>query len=179
MIMPKQHRLALGTGALFVFFTVVSMVTGFPPGKAIGDHFLSFFLEMLKVLPCVFILIGLFDVWVKVATVEKHLGRDSGFISYLWAVLLAGTTVGGLHVAIPVAHALHVKKAKLGVVIAFLSAAGICRVPMTLFEASFLGWRFTCVRFIVSLPLVILSSALLGCWFDRRRYRLPSVETIS
>jgi uncharacterized membrane protein YraQ (UPF0718 family) len=91
----------------------------------------------------------------------------------------AGTTVGGLHVAIPVAHPLHVKKAKLGVVIAFLSAAGICRVPMTRFEASFLGWRFTCVRFIVSLPLVILSSALLGCWFDRRRYRLPSVETIS
>jgi histidinol-phosphate/aromatic aminotransferase/cobyric acid decarboxylase-like protein len=34
----------------------------------IGDNFLSFFLEMLKVLPCVFILIGLFDVWVKVAT---------------------------------------------------------------------------------------------------------------
>jgi hypothetical protein len=37
-------------------------------GKLIGDNFLSFFLEMLKVLPCVFILIGLFDVWVKVAT---------------------------------------------------------------------------------------------------------------
>jgi uncharacterized membrane protein YraQ (UPF0718 family) len=89
--MPKRHRLALGTGALFVFFMVISMVTGFPPGRAIGDNFLSFFLETLKVLPCVFILIGLFDVWVKVATVEKHLGRGSGFISYLWAVLLANS----------------------------------------------------------------------------------------
>lgn len=179
MRLPKQHLLALAGGTLFTFFMIVSMITGFAPGKAIGGNFLSFFLEMLKVLPCIFVLIGLFDVWVKVATVEKHLGRDSGLLSYLWAVLLAGTTVGGLHVAIPIAHALYVKKAKLGVIIAFLSAAGICRVPMTLFEASFLGWRFTCVRFIVSLPLVVITSALLGFWFDRRRYHLPSVGETS
>ncbi|MEJ2688640.1 MAG: permease [Deltaproteobacteria bacterium] len=179
MKLPKQFRLALGAGALFIFFMVASMITGYPPGKAIGNNFLWFFLEMLKVLPCIFILIGLFDVWVKTATVEKHLGRESGLLSYLWAVLLAGTIVGGLHVAIPVAHALYVKRAKLGVVITFLSAAGICRIPMTLFEASFLGWRFTCVRFIVSLPLVVITSALLGFWFDRRRYRLPPVEEIS
>ena len=176
MRLSKEHRLALAAGTLFLFFIVASLFTGFPAGKAIGGNFLTFFLEILKVLPCIFILIGLFDVWVKEATVEKHLGRGSGLLSYLWAVLLAGTTVGGLHVAIPVAHALYVKRAKLGVILTFLSASGICRVPMTLFEASFLGWRFTCIRFIVSLPLVVISSALLGFWFDRRRYRLPSVD---
>jgi hypothetical protein len=64
----------------------------------------------------------------------------------------------------------------LRIVLVFLSAAGICRVPMTLFEASFLGWRFTCIRFAVSLPLVVFFSAVVGCWFDRRRYRLPDVD---
>jgi uncharacterized membrane protein YraQ (UPF0718 family) len=139
-----------------------------------GRNFLSFLLQMLRVLPCVFVVIGLFDVWVKSETVERHLGHGSGLRSYVWAVLLAGGTVGGLHVGLPVAHALYVKRAKLGVVLAFLSAAGVCRIPMTLFEASFLGWKFTAVRFAVSLPLVVLGSAATGHWFERRRYRLPS-----
>ena len=163
-------------GALFAFFMVVSLLAGFAPGEAIGRNFLAFFVHMLKVLPCVFVLIGLFEVWVKTETVEKHLGRGSGPVSYLWAVLLVGTTVGGLHIALPIAHALHAKRARLSVVLAFLSSAGICRIPMTLFEATFLGWRFTCIRFAVSLPLVVLSSAAIGCWFDRRRYKLPDLK---
>jgi uncharacterized membrane protein YraQ (UPF0718 family) len=98
-------------------------------------------------------------------------------LSYLWAALLAGTMVGGLHVALPVAHALRAKGAKLGIVLAFLSFSAVCRLPMTLFEASFLGWRFTSVRLAASLPLIVISSALLGSWFDRRQYRLPGSDT--
>jgi len=172
----KQHAWSAGIATLFTVFVLLSLGTGFAPGKTIGKNFLSFSWQMLKVLPCVFVLIGLFDVWVKRETVDKHLGRGSSALSYLWAVLLAGTMVGGLHVALPVAHALHVKRAKLGVVLALLSSAGVCRVPMALFEASFLGWRFTGVRFAVSLPLVILSSVLLGSLFERRGYRLPDVD---
>ena len=172
----KQYPWSAAIAGLFALFVVVSLATGFAPGKTMGESFLSFLWQMLKVLPCVFVVIGLFDVWVKRETVEKHLGQESGALSYLWAVLLAGTMVGGIHVAFPVAHALHVKRAKLGVVLAFLSASGVCRVPMTLFEASLLGWRFTCVRFAVSLPLVILSSAILGFWFNRPQYQLPDIE---
>jgi uncharacterized membrane protein YraQ (UPF0718 family) len=169
----RSHPWSAGILAAFGLFVLVSLGTGFEPGQKIGANFFSFLMEMIRVMPCVFILIGLFDVWVKSETVEKHLGHGSGPLSYLWAVLLAGTTVGGLHVALPVAQALYVKRARLGVVLAFLSAAGICRVPMTLFEASILGWPFTCVRFAVSLPLVILMSVLIGWWFDRRGYRMP------
>lgn len=176
MKLLTDHPWAAGATGLFALFVAGSLIAGYPPGEAIGGNFLGFSVQMLKILPCVFVLVGLFDVWIKQATVERHLGYGSSRLSYLWAVLLAGTTVGGLHVAFPVAQALYVKRAKLGVVLAFLSSAGICRVPMTLFEASFLGWRFTCVRFAVSLPLVILSSAALGYWFDRRGYRLPCVD---
>lgn len=174
----KQHPWSTGISVLFFMFVLISLGTGFTAGKTIACNFVSFVWQMLKVLPCVFILIGLFDVWVKLETVQKHLGHRSGALSYLWAVLLAGTMVGGLHVSLPVAHALHVKRAKLGIVIAFLSAASICKVPMTLFEASFLGWKFTCVRFVVSLPLVIISSALLGSWFNQRGFSLPDVDVI-
>ena len=173
MSLIREHSWAVTLGALFAVFVVVSLATGFEPGREIGRNFLSFLLQMLRILPAVFILIGLFEIWVKSETVERHLGHGSGVRSYVWAVLLAGGTVGGLHVGLPVAHALYVKRAKLGVVLTFLFSAGICRIPMTFFEASILGWKFTAVRFAVSLPLVIVLSAAIGRWFGRAGYTLP------
>lgn len=172
----REHRPASALTVAFLLFVGVSWVAGFAPGRQMGGSFLAFLRDMLRVLPCVFVLIGLFDVWVKRATVEKHLGHGAGALSYVWALLLAGTAVGGLHVAFPIAHALHTKGARLGVVLAYLAGAAICRVPMTLFEASCLGWRFTLIRFAVSLPLVVVSSVLLGAWFERRDYRLPQLD---
>ena len=178
MSIIRQHPWPVGLGALFALFVLTSLALGFAPGKAIGGNFLAFLVQMLKVLPSVFVLIGLFEVWVKTETVEKHLGHGSGLKSYVWAVLLAGGTVGGLHVGLPIAHALYLKRARLGVVLAFLFSAGICRIPMTLFEASFLGWKFTAIRFAVSLPLVVLSSAAIGFWFDRSAYELPDRQDV-
>jgi len=175
--MLKNHAGSAVVGGAFAVFALCSWFLDFDPGVTMGRNFLEFLVQMLRILPCVFILIGLFEVWVKTDTVERHLGHDSGPISYLWAVLLAGTTVGGLHVALPVAHALYTKRARLGVVLAFVTACGICRVPMTLFEASFLGWRFSLVRLAASLPLLVLSSAALGWWARRRQYRLPDAQS--
>ena len=176
MSLLREHPWAVGFGVVFAAFVLFSLAAGFAPGEEIGRNFVSFLIQMVRVLPCVFVLIGLFHVWVRTETVERHLGHGSGLRSYVWAILLAGGTVGGLHVGLPVAHALHVKRARLGVVLAFLSSAGICRIPMTLFEASFLGWKFTAVRFAVSLPLVVLTSAALGLWFERRGYELPEQD---
>jgi uncharacterized membrane protein YraQ (UPF0718 family) len=175
----KRHKWSAGIVAAFAVFIALSFLAGYAPGRRMGQDFATFLLWMVRILPCVFILIGLFDVWVKRETIERHLGHGSGIVSYLWAVLLAGTIVGGQHVALPVAHALYVKRARLGVVLAYLSCAAICRVPMTLFEASFLGWKFTAIRFAVSLPLIIGFSALLGTWCERRGYELPDLDDAS
>jgi len=176
MKIPLKQRRNLCLVGLFVLFILMSFLMDFSPGQAIGRNFLMFMGHMLRILPCVFLLIGLFDVWVSRETVEKHLGHEAGLWSYLWALLLAGTTVGGLHIALPVAHALRTKGARLDVVLVYVSAGAICRVPMTLFEASFLGWQFTLVRFAVSLPLVVLTSVLVGRYFEQRHYQLPVQE---
>ena len=158
--------------ACYVLFLIVSFVFGFNPGKEIGHNFVSFSLDMFKILPCAFILIGLFEVWVKRETVERHLGEESGIRGYIWAVLLAGTTVGGLYVAFPVAYALYSKGAKLSLIFTYVGAAALCRIPMTTFEASFLGIKFTAIRLLVSLPLVIVTSILLGNYLAKRNYKI-------
>ncbi len=159
---------------LYFVFLLFSLIIGFEPGKEIGKNFTSFSIDMLKILPCAFILIGLFEVWVKRETVEKHLGKESGIQGYIWAILLAGTTVGGLYVSFPVAHSLYKKGAKLSVIFTYIGASAICRIPMTTFEASFMGIKFTIIRLSVSLPLVILSSILLSKYLEKSNYKIEN-----
>ena len=156
----------------YIVFILFSFITGFDPGKQIGKNFVTFSVDMLKILPCAFILIGLFEIWVKKETVEKHFGKESGIRGYIWAVLLASTTVGGLYVAFPVAYSLYNKGAKLSVIFTYIGASAICRVPMTIFEASFMGIKFSAIRLLVSLPLVIIFSILLGDYLEKRNYKI-------
>jgi len=171
MKIKKKHINVLAVLIYFVFI-LGSFAIGFKPGKQIGHNFMSFSLEMLKLLPCAFILIGLFEVWVKKESVEKHLGKNSGVKGYIWIILLAGTTVGGLYVAFPVAYSLFKKGAKLSVVFTYIGASAICRIPMTIFESSFMGVKFSLIRLIVSIPLVILSSIWLANYLENRNYKI-------
>jgi len=43
---------------------------------------------------------------------------------------------------------------------------------MTIFEASFMGIKFSAIRLLVSLPLVIISSILLGDYLEKRNYKI-------
>ncbi len=158
----------------YLLFLVISFATGFNPGKEIAYNFSSFLLHMVKIMPFIFILLGLFEVWVKRETVEKYFGEKSGIKGYLGAIFLASTTVGGLYVAFPVAHSLYGKGAKLSIIFTYLGAAAVCRIPMTVFEASFLGVKFTLIRLLVSLPLVIISSVLLGNYLGKRDFKIAA-----
>jgi len=64
------------------------------------------------------------------------------------------------------------ERAKLGVIFTYISASAICRVPMTIFEASFLGVKFSVIRLLVAIPLVIITSILLGDYLTKRRYKI-------
>ena len=172
--MKRSNIVKIAGISCYGVFLIVSLMLGFDPGEKIGHNFASFSIEMLKILPGAFILIGLFEVWVKRETIEKHLGEESGIRGYIWAVLLAGTTVGGLYLAFPIAYSLYNKGAKLSVIFTYVGAAAICRVPMAIFEASFLGIKFTAIRLLVSIPLVIVASILLGDYLKKRNYKITA-----
>jgi len=157
-----KKKLNLLLFGLYTVFIIISLFLSFQPGKEIGKNFISFALTMLKVLPAAFIIIGLFEVWIKKETIEKHLGNKSSIKAYFWVILLASTTVGGMYVAFPVAAVLYRKGARLAVIFAYLTASAVFRIPMAIFEASFLGLKFTLIRFAVALPLIVISSEILG-----------------
>jgi uncharacterized membrane protein YraQ (UPF0718 family) len=152
----------------------VSFITGYEKGQNTGFAFVKVLLEMLKILPCAFVLISLFEVWVKKETIMKHLGEDSGIRGYFWALLLAGFSVGGLYVAFPLAETMHKKGASLKVIFAYLGFSGVVRIPMTIFEISFLGLPFTVIRLLVTIPIFLLLGILLGTILKKKNFQFQT-----
>ncbi|MCF7920158.1 MAG: permease [Candidatus Cloacimonetes bacterium] len=147
--------------ALVIGAALGSKISGFTQGALLWDNLWQYLKTMLMLLPPVFILIGLFEVWVKQETIRKHLGASHGISAWFWLMLLSATTVGGLYVSLPLGYALYKKGARLRLVYGFLGFSTVCRIPMTFFEASFLGLKFTLIRYAVALPLVIISAIFL------------------
>ncbi len=167
----KRNLIIFGGFALFL---IVSAILKFQPGIEIQQAFLNFSWALVKVVPFAFILIGLFEVWIPKKTVEKHLGEKSRFKGYFWSIVLASTTVGGLFVALPVAGTLAKKGARSGILLTYLGMATICRIPMTVFEATFVGVKFTLIRYLVSVPLVIIAAEIMAIMLPK--FRVIDVE---
>ncbi len=162
---------------LFLTFIGLSYFFDYKQGKQTGIAFSNVMFEMLKILPAAFILIGLFEVWIKKETVMKHLGDTSGIKGYLWIILLGGFSVGGLFVALPLAETLYKKGASLKVIFAYLGISGVVRVPMTIFEITFLGLPFTLARLLVTIPLFILIGIIMGIILKNRNFKFKISET--
>jgi uncharacterized membrane protein YraQ (UPF0718 family) len=160
----------------FVIFIGVSYLFQIESGKKMGENFFLFAKDMVLILPPAFILIGLFEVWAKRETIEKHLGESAGIKGYVWSILLAATTVGGTFVAFPVAHALYQKGARYSMIMTYISSASLVMIPMSIMEATILGLPFTMIRLAVSLPLVILTSVLIEKLLNIKNYKLPASE---
>lgn len=175
--MKRGRLLRVGLFALYFVFVGGSWVSGAGPGRDIGMNFVDFFVTMLQILPFAFVLISLFEAWVPGDFIERHMGEGTGARGFAGAIVLAGMTVGGLYVALPAAYSLSRKGARLSVVFTYIGAAAICRIPMTVFEASFMGLKFTLIRYAVSLPLVILTSIILGRYLQERGFLLKDGES--
>ncbi|SHI26950.1 permease [Desulfosporosinus lacus] len=112
--------------------------------------------EMLSVIPPIFILLGLLDVWVQRETMIKLMGEKSGILGILIAFFLGSAAAGPLYAAFPMAGVLLKKGSKFSNVLIFIGAWSTTKIPMLLFEASALGWMFMITRFVINIPGIIL-----------------------
>lgn len=108
-------------------------------------------IDMLAVIPPIFILLGLLDVWVKRETMVKFMGEGSGIVGVLLAFFIGSAAAGPLYGAFPVAGVLLRKGSKLSNVFIMIGAWSTTKVPLLLFEASALGIRFTVIRLLLDL----------------------------
>ena len=126
----------------------------------------SSLIEMIQVLPPVFILLGLLDVWVKRETMVKMMGKDSGILGILLAFFLGSAAAGPLYAAFPVALTLLRKGSSFRNVLILIGAWSTTKLPLLLFEASSMGLNFTLIRFGLNifgiLGIAYISELVLG-----------------
>lgn len=113
-------------------------------------------LEMLSVIPPIFVLLGLLDVWVERETMIKLMGEKSGIIGISLAFFLGSAAAGPLYAAFPVAGVLLKKGSKFSNVLIFIGAWSTTKIPMLLFETSAMGWKFMLTRFIIDIPVIAI-----------------------
>lgn len=167
----KKHRGYVWV-ATFVILTVLSFIFGFNPGKAVFTNFTLSFVEMITFVPFLFIIVGLFDVWVPKENIQRHIGQESGIKGIALVVLLAMLQAGPLYGAFPVAYLLYRKGAGIRNIFVYLGAFSSMKIPMLGIEIGYLGIEFSVVRTLVSLPLFIGIGYLMERYLKNRIFEV-------
>jgi uncharacterized membrane protein YraQ (UPF0718 family) len=167
-VRARALRFARRQGLWFVPFIAAlalwtwSAASGdFDIGVRTASTLSGFLKEVAIFLPAMFVLVGLFDVWVPRRLVERHVGTTAGPLAIVWMLLLGTLQAGPLYGAFPVAVALYRKGASLRNVFIYLGAFSALKLPMLTFEVGFLGWRFSLVRTLVTVPVFVLLAYVL------------------
>jgi uncharacterized membrane protein YraQ (UPF0718 family) len=155
---------------VFLTFVGLSYVFHFPSGKQIGLNFWMFFKEMILFLPLMFILIGLFDVWVPRERIEKHIGQESGWKGTGLVILLATLQAGQLYGAFPFAYILWKKGCSIRNIFIYLGAFSTIKIPMITFEIGFLGLKFSLLRTLITLPIFIILGFIMEWYLKDKNF---------
>lgn len=148
----KKYRvffiMLIGVGVLTVF----NRSLGFKAIQLTGNQLK----EMFFVIPPIFILLGLLDVWIPRETMVKYMGDDSGLIGIILSLLLGSAAAGPLYGAFPIAAVFMKKGVKFSNILIFIGAWSTTKIPMFLFEVASLGSKFAVTRLLVNIPGIIL-----------------------
>jgi uncharacterized membrane protein YraQ (UPF0718 family) len=143
----RRYTVVLVAMAVFVFFLVLLPVY---QGKAL--EILSFQTKtLLLVIPPIFVLLGLLDVWVPRERMIRFMGEGSRVKGVVLAFLLGSFAAGPLYGAFPVAAVLMKKGANFTNILIFIGAWSTTKIPMLLFENAALGTRFTLARLAINI----------------------------
>lgn len=169
----RSNLLIIG---LFIAFILIAYVLDIPAGKTILEvNVLLFLKEMIVFLPFMFILIGLADVWISKEKVEKHIGKNAGVKGSVYVILLSMLQAGPLYGAFPVTYLLWKKGASVRNIFIYIGAFSTLKIPMLMFEVGFLGWKFTLIRTIVTLPVILLVAIIMEKYLKNKDFSVNKI----
>jgi uncharacterized membrane protein YraQ (UPF0718 family) len=94
------------------------------------------------------------------------MGEASGLKGVLTALFLGSAAAGPLYIVFPIAALLIKKKAKLAYVFFFLGVWSTTKIPLLMYEFSYMGARFTAIQIAVCIPLFLLFSLIIEKTFS-------------
>lgn len=118
--------------------------------------------EMILVIPPVFVLLGLLDIWVPRETMIKYMGEGSGLKGIILAFFIGSAAAGPLYGAFPIAAVFMKKGVKFSNIMIFIGAWSTTKIPMFLFEMASMGAKFAITRLLIDIPGIIIIAFILS-----------------
>jgi uncharacterized membrane protein YraQ (UPF0718 family) len=147
--------------SLSVVITLFIYALDVSKGMIIAKTVYLTFFEVLDIIIAVSIFIGLFQVWVKPATIVRLLGKGSGLKGFILVCTFPILMGGSLFTVFPLLKTLKDKGARTGAIASFITAWG-GKAPLLPLETKFLGWPFALVR----LGFIIIFAFIMGILMD-------------
>jgi len=161
--MKKLQRLKKNKLLVLIVLTYIGMYI-FRRDKAITsfDNSMYYVIEMLEIMPVVFVLTLLIETWVPKRVIMNSFGENSGVKGYVFSFLLGSLSAGPIYVAFPVCKMLLRKGASVMNIVIILSAWAVVKVPMLANEAKFLGLKFMGIRWILTVISITIMAYLVS-----------------
>ena len=150
--------------AFLLILCVLAALLGFSPesGQRAAVSALNGLAGMLKLLPPVFVILGLLDVWLPRETMARLLGDGSGLTGIIIAFMFGSLAAGPLYAAFPVAMFLLRKGCSFFNLMVFMGAWSATKLPMMLYEISSMGARFAFTRLGLNVIGVLVIATLMN-----------------
>jgi uncharacterized membrane protein YraQ (UPF0718 family) len=103
--------------------------------------------------------------------IKSYLGSGSGFIGVLSAAILGSVLFLPAIIAFPLAGSLYNGGASVGNMVTYLSVYAAIKLPQILMELRFLGWKFTALRFVITVILIYVMSLFVELIFKKTEKR--------
>lgn len=138
------------------------------------DQTKYYFVEMLQILPAVFVLTSLIQTWVPTKVIMKYFGDGSGAKGYVISFLIGSLSAGPIYAAFPVCQTLLKKGAGIKNVVIILSTWAVVKVPMLINEAKFMGIEFMLKRWCLTIVAILIMSWLIGLLVKKEDIQMAS-----
>ncbi len=148
----KRYRFFLVMLVALAVVILVDTALGLKAARLSWDNLI----DLIAVVPPIFILLGLLDVWVPREVMIRLTGEKSGVVGIVLSFLLGSFAAGPLYAAFPVAGVMLKKGSKLSNIMVFIGAWSTTKIPLLLFEATAMGWSFMLGRLILNLPVILI-----------------------
>ena len=114
--------------------------------------------EMLKIMPVIFVLTALLDMWDPKEKIMRYLGNEAKAKGVFLSFVVGSISAGPIYAAFPMCVMLHKKGASIRNIVIILSSWAVIKVPMLLNEAKFLGLKFMAIRWLLTVIAIIVFS---------------------
>ena len=141
----------------YLILTLIKPELGMASIKSSG----YFIKEMLMIMPVIFILTALLDLWVPKEKIMELLGKEAKAKGIFLSFLVGSISAGPVYAAFPMCAMLRKKGASVGNCVIILSSWAVIKIPMLVNEAKFLGPSFMALRWVLTVIAILLFSGIM------------------